>query len=76
MKMYSPSGTSARFRPSNNVKLLMSTLCVHALSVSPLTWSHSTFVLTVIECLNKLNEIRVCETCGLPLLRKTRAKLW
>jgi oligosaccharide amylase len=46
------------------------------LSVSPLTWSHSTFVLTVIECLNKLNEIRVCEACGLPMFRKTRAKLW
>jgi len=46
------------------------------LSVSPLTWSHSTFVLTVIEYLNKLNEIKVCKTCGLPMYRKRREKLW
>jgi len=46
------------------------------LSVSPLTWSHSTFVLTVIECLNKMNEIRVCEACGLPMFRKKRGHLW
>jgi len=45
------------------------------LSVSPLTWSHSTFVLTVIEYLNKLNEIKVCEQCGLPIYRKGK-KLW
>ena len=45
------------------------------LSVSPLTWSHSTFVLTVIEYLNKLNEIQVCDTCGLPIYRKSK-KLW
>jgi oligosaccharide amylase len=45
------------------------------LSVSPLTWSHSTFVLTVIEYLNKLNEIQVCDTCGLPIYR-TSKKLW
>jgi oligosaccharide amylase len=46
------------------------------LSVSPLTWSHSTFVLTVIECLNKLNEISVCDACGLPMFRKKRGHLW
>ncbi len=45
------------------------------LSVSPLTWSHSTFVLTVIEFLNKLNEISVCDKCGLPMYRKSN-KLW
>jgi GH15 family glucan-1,4-alpha-glucosidase len=46
------------------------------LSVSPLTWSHSTFVLTVIEYLNKLNEIKICKACGLPMYRKKREKLW
>jgi oligosaccharide amylase len=45
------------------------------LSVSPLTWSHSTFVLTVIEYLNKLNEIKVCKHCGLPVYRKSK-RLW
>ena len=45
------------------------------LSVSPLTWSHSTFVLTVVEYLNKLNEIQVCEKCGLPIYQKDK-RLW
>jgi GH15 family glucan-1,4-alpha-glucosidase len=45
------------------------------LSVSPLTWSHSTFVLTVLEYLHKLNELQVCEACGLSLHRKSD-KLW
>lgn len=45
------------------------------LSVSPLTWSHSTFVLTAVEYLNKLNETKVCERCGLPVYRK-RDRLW
>jgi GH15 family glucan-1,4-alpha-glucosidase len=45
------------------------------LSVSPLTWSHSTFVLAVIEYLNKLSEIKVCESCGLPIYRRRSAKL-
>ena len=46
------------------------------LSVAPLTWSHSTFVLTVIEYLNKLNELKVCEKCGLPIFRKHSGHLW
>jgi len=45
------------------------------LSVSPLTWSHSTFVLTVVEYLNKLNEIKLCDRCGLPIYRKSK-RLW
>jgi oligosaccharide amylase len=46
------------------------------LSVSPLTWSHSTFVLTVIEYLNKLNELKICDKCGLPLFRSKKGRLW
>ncbi|MCK5628886.1 glycoside hydrolase family 15 protein, partial [Candidatus Bathyarchaeota archaeon] len=46
------------------------------LSVSPLTWSHSTFVLTVIEYLNKLNELKLCKKCGLPLYSRNRKRLW
>ncbi len=45
------------------------------LSVSPLTWSHSTFVLTVIEYLSRLNEIKLCKSCGLPIYRKSK-RLW
>ena len=47
-----------------------------SLSVAPLTWSHSTFVLTVIEYLNKLNELKVCEKCGLPLFSNRKHRLW
>jgi oligosaccharide amylase len=46
------------------------------LSVSPLTWSHSTFVLTVIEYLNKLNELKICDKCGLPVYRSKQGRLW
>lgn len=34
------------------------------ISVSPLTWSHATFIAAVQEYLNKLLEIEKCETCG------------
>ncbi len=34
------------------------------LSVSPLTWSHGTFISTLQEYLNKLLEIEKCPTCG------------
>ena len=46
------------------------------LSVAPLTWSHSTFVLTVIDYLNKQNELKVCEKCGLPIFRSHKGHLW
>jgi GH15 family glucan-1,4-alpha-glucosidase len=34
------------------------------LSVSPLTWSHGTYISTVKEYTNKLFEIEKCPTCG------------
>ena len=39
------------------------------LSVSPLTWSHATFVTTVLEYLNKLGKIDICPRCGRPMHR-------
>ncbi len=36
------------------------------LSVSPLTWSHSTVVLTVVEYLEKLRTLSPCSACGGP----------
>jgi glucoamylase len=39
------------------------------LSVSPLTWSHATFVLVVMEYLEKLEGLRLCKTCGNPTYR-------
>lgn len=34
------------------------------LSVAPLTWSHSEFVLTVIQYLEKLEELGICKVCN------------
>jgi GH15 family glucan-1,4-alpha-glucosidase len=36
------------------------------LSVSPLTWSHATFVECVMRYLERLGELRRCPTCGSP----------
>lgn len=44
------------------------------LSVSPLTWSHATFVSTVMEYINKLEKIQICPTCGMPMYRHERRK--
>jgi glucoamylase len=41
-------------------------------SVSPLTWSHSTVVATVIAYLRKLEALLACEACGRPLFRHDR----
>ncbi len=40
-------------------------------SVSPLTWSHGTYIAVVQEYLNKLLEIEKCPTCGLSKIAKT-----
>lgn len=42
------------------------------LSVSPLTWSHGTFIAVVQEYLNKLVEIEKCPGCGLSKISKKR----
>jgi glucoamylase len=42
------------------------------LSVSPLTWSHATFVATVLEYLNKLETIDICPRCGKRTYRHDR----
>ena len=42
------------------------------LSVSPLTWSHGTFVMTVIKYLEKLEDLHRCPTCGRSIFRMDR----
>ena len=42
------------------------------LSVSPLTWSHGTFVLTVVKYLQKLEDLQRCPTCGRGIFRMDR----
>jgi len=41
------------------------------ISVSPLTWSHGTFIATVQEYLNKYIAIEKCAACGMPKFLKT-----
>ena len=42
------------------------------LSVSPLTWSHGTFVQTVLEYVEKLSSLNLCPSCGRPLHERNR----
>jgi glucoamylase len=42
------------------------------ISVSPLTWSHSTVVATVMAYLRKLEALIACQSCGRPLFRYDR----
>ena len=43
------------------------------LSVSPLTWSHGTYIAAVQEYLNKLIRLDICEHCGQSKLSKSRS---
>lgn len=36
-------------------------------SVSPLTWSHAAFIITVQRYLKKFQEMEICPSCGQPL---------
>ena len=40
------------------------------LSVSPLTWSHASYIVVVQEYMNKLMEIEKCDACGQPKYSK------
>lgn len=42
-------------------------------SVSPLTWSHAAVVQTVMDYLEKLQELHTCERCGRSIFRYDRA---
>ena len=42
-------------------------------SVSPLTWSHAAVVQTVMDYLDKLQELHTCEKCGRSIFRYDRA---
>jgi len=42
------------------------------LSVSPLTWSHGSFVQTVLEYVEKLASFNPCPSCGRPLHERDR----
>jgi len=46
------------------------------LSVSPLTWSHATFVAAAQQVLGRLAKIRVCPECGSSLTEAPAADHW
>lgn len=46
------------------------------LSVSPLTWSHATFVATVHRVLRRLGKIKVCPACGKELTDQSPREHW
>jgi len=49
--------------PSGVLSEQLHPLTGEQLSAAPLTWSHSEFVVTVIEYLEKLEELGVCKAC-------------
>jgi GH15 family glucan-1,4-alpha-glucosidase len=46
------------------------------LSISPLTWSHATFVGSTQRLLRRLGKMKVCESCGMSLMGRSRAEDW
>lgn len=46
------------------------------LSVSPLTWSHATFVASVHRLLVRLGKIKMCPECGLALTDRAPKEHW
>jgi GH15 family glucan-1,4-alpha-glucosidase len=44
------------------------------LSVSPLTWSHATYVMLVSEYMEKLERLNTCESCGRSIYQHLRCK--
>ncbi|MBI5570840.1 MAG: glycoside hydrolase family 15 protein [Desulfomonile tiedjei] len=46
------------------------------LSVSPLTWSHATFVSSVHRILRRLGKIKICSECGLALTDRAPKDHW
>ncbi len=47
-----------------------------ALSVSPLTWSHATFVATTQKLVHRLSQLRTCPQCGASSIRQQKRANW
>ncbi|HEX8709243.1 MAG TPA: glycoside hydrolase family 15 protein [Pyrinomonadaceae bacterium] len=63
---------AARALPSGVLAEQVDPLTGAPVSVSPLTWSHSTVVATVIGYLRKLEALLSCNECARPLFRHDR----
>ena len=62
--------------PSGVLAEQINALTGEPLSVSPLTWSHATFVASTQRLLRRLRKMKVCPTCGNALLDKSRSEDW
>jgi len=67
--------TAAHARPSGTLAEQVHPHTGEPLSVSPLTWSHGTFVSTVQSYLMKLSDLEKCQTCGQPKLSSNRFQI-
>jgi len=59
--------------PSGVLAEQINPLTGEPVSVSPLTWSHAAVVQTVMDYLDKLQELHTCEQCGRSIFRYDRA---
>jgi len=62
--------------PSGVLAEQINPLTGEALSVSPLTWSHATFVASTQRLLRRMARMKACETCGSSLLARSRSEDW
>ncbi len=46
------------------------------LSVSPLAWSHATFIATTQHIVRRLGILKRCSACGLPMTAESRREDW
>ncbi|NUO07232.1 MAG: glycoside hydrolase family 15 protein [Candidatus Brocadia sp.] len=65
--------TVSRALPSGVLAEQINPFTGEPVSVSPLTWSHATVVQTVMDYLEKLQELHTCEQCGRSIFRYDRA---
>lgn len=62
--------------PSGVMAEQINPLTGEPLSISPLTWSHATFVGSTQRLLRRLRKMKVCESCGKSILERSRAEDW
>jgi len=61
--------TASRAMPSGVLSEQIDPFTAGPLSVSPLTWSHATFVTVVHKYIERLMEMEKCRTCGRPIIK-------
>jgi GH15 family glucan-1,4-alpha-glucosidase len=62
--------------PSGVLAEQINPLTGEALSVSPLTWSHATFVASTQRILRRIGKMKVCPECGSSLIGRSRTEDW